>query len=244
MTPACDRVREEHRIAYTHGVNTLARKTIVGFAQLVLALGVCLFAPAWTFRYWQAWIYLAVFAGSAALITAYLWKNDPGLLERRVRAGPGAESEKSQIVIQVLASLAFLGLLILPSLDHRSSWSRVPLAAVIAGDALVALGFLLVFAVFKENTFTAATIGVVPDQTVVSTGPYAVVRHPMYAGALVMLLGTPPALGSWWGLLLVLALVGIIAWRLLDEERLLSQRLPGYAAYRQQVRYRLAPFLW
>lgn len=225
-------------------MRTLVRRTVVGFAQLVLAMGACLFAPAWTVRYWQAWVYLAVFAGSAALITAYLWRNDPQLLERRVRAGPGAESEKRQVLIQGFASLAFVGVLILPSLDHRFSWSRVPLAVAIAGDVLVACGFLIVFAVFKENTFTAATIGVAPDQTVVSTGPYAVVRHPMYAGALVLLLGTPPALGSWWGLPMVVAMAGVIAWRLIDEEKLLVQRLPGYAAYRQKVRYRLAPRLW
>src|SRR5579871_963621 len=167
-------------------MNNLAKSTILGFAGLIMGLAILLLAPAWTLDFWQAWVYLFVFAASSALITGYLWKRDPELLERRVHAGPGAETENRQNVIQLLASLAFIGLLILPSLDHRFAWSNVPLPGVIAGELLVALGFLIVFMVFKENTFTAGTIDVAPDQTVISTGPYAVVRHPMYAGGLVL----------------------------------------------------------
>jgi hypothetical protein len=133
-------------------VNDLARKTIRGFAQLVTALGILLLAPAWTLDYWQAWVYLSVFAASSALITAYLWKKDRKLLERRLNAGPGAENESSQKVIQLLASLAFMGAMILPSLDHRFSWSAVPLPITITGDVLVALGFLIVFLVGRTAT--------------------------------------------------------------------------------------------
>src|ERR1017187_534577 len=139
-------------------MKNLAGKTILGFAQLIIMLGLFLFAPAWTFNFWQAWVYLSVFTTASALITIFLWKKDPKLLERRVNAGPTAEKEKKQKVIQVFASLAFIGLMILPSLDHRFSWSDVPVAIVIIGDGLVALGFFIVFIVFKENTFTAATI--------------------------------------------------------------------------------------
>jgi protein-S-isoprenylcysteine O-methyltransferase Ste14 len=134
--------------------------------------------------------------------------------------------------------------MILPSLDHRFSWSAVPLLAVVVGDALTALGFFIVFRVFKENSFTAATIEVAPDQRVISTGPYAIVRHPMYSGALVMLVGTPLALGSWWGLLMSVLMIFAIAWRALDEERFLRKNLSGYAEYCQIVRYRLVPFVW
>jgi hypothetical protein len=133
-------------------VSDLARKTIRGFAQLVTALGILLLAPAWTLDYWQAWVYLSVFAASSALITAYLWKKDRKLLERRLNAGPGAENESSQKVIQLLASLAFMGAMILPSLDHRFSWSAVPLPITITGDVLVALGFLIVFLVGRTAT--------------------------------------------------------------------------------------------
>ena len=225
-------------------MNNLGNKTVLGFTQLIAVLGILLFAPAWTLDYWQAWVYLLVFAASAALITTYLWKNDPKLLERRINAGPRAEKEKRQKLVQLLASFVFMGTLILPSLDHRFSLSTVPLTVVAAGDLLMALGFLIVFLVFKENTFTAATIAVTPDQKVVSTGPYAVVRHPMYSGALVMLFGTPLALGSWWGLLMFIPMVLTIAWRARDEEQFLFKHLPGYPEYCQTVRYRLLPFVW
>jgi protein-S-isoprenylcysteine O-methyltransferase Ste14 len=225
-------------------VGNLAGKTLLGFTQLVAVLGVLLFAPAWTLDYWQAWVYWFVFAASSALITTYLWKNDPKLLERRINAGPGAENEKSQKLIQLLATFIFIGAMILPSLDHRFSWSAVPLPEVVAGDVLTALGFLIVFLVFKENTFTAATIAVTVDQKVVSTGPYAIVRHPMYSGALIMLFGTPLALGSWWGLLMFIPMILTIAWRARDEERFLMKNLSGYEQYCQIVRYRLVPFAW
>jgi protein-S-isoprenylcysteine O-methyltransferase Ste14 len=225
-------------------MNDLARKSILGFAQLIMCLGVLLFAPAWTLDFWQAWVYLFIFAASAALITEYLWNKDRALLERRVKAGPTAEREKSQKYIQLFAAIAFIGIMILPSLDHRFAWSDVPLSVTIVGDVLVAFGFLIIFLVFKENTFTAATIEVTANQQVISTGPYALVRHPMYAGALVMLFGTPIALGSWWGLLVFVLLTLVIIWRLIDEERLLSQSLPGYLDYKQKVRYRLVPFVW
>jgi protein-S-isoprenylcysteine O-methyltransferase Ste14 len=225
-------------------LNALARKTILGFAGLLGSLALLLFVPAGTLDFWEAWVYLLVFAASTGLITLYLWKNDPKLLARRVNAGPGAEKQPTQRSIQVLASLAFIGLFLLSSLDHRYSWSEVPLWGVFDGNLLVALGFLLVFLVFKENAFTAATIEVAPEQAVVSTGPYAIVRHPMYAGALLMLFGTPLALGSLWGLLMFVAMTCIIVLRLLDEEQFLSRHLSGYEQYRRTVRYRLVPFLF
>ena len=124
---------------------------------------------------------------------------------------------------------------------HRIDGERV---IVIVGDVLVALGFFIVFLVFRENSYTAATIEVAADQQVISTGPYALVRHPMYAGALVMLFGTPLGLGSWWGLLMFVAMTAVIVMRLLAEERFLGQKLPGYTQYCQKVRYRLIPFIW
>jgi protein-S-isoprenylcysteine O-methyltransferase Ste14 len=225
-------------------VSSLAKRTITGFAQLIVGLGILLFAPAWTLDFWQAWVYLIVFAGSSASITVYLWRNDPKLLERRLHAGPRAESERSQQLIQTLASFAFATVLIFPALDHRFSWSNVPTLVVIVGDIFVALGLLIVFIVYRENTFAAATIEVAADQKVISTGPYAIVRHPMYSGALVMLFGTPLALGSWWGLLTVIPITLVIVWRLLGEEAFLSNHLQGYAGYRQRGRYRLLPFIW
>jgi len=219
----------------------LARKSIIGFIQLIIGLGVLLFAPAWTMDFWQAWVYIFIFGTSVVLIFAYLYKNDPKLLERRLNR---TEKEKSQKRIQLYIYMAYISVLILPSLDRRFLWSDVPFLVVMVGDVLVALGYLIIFFVLKENAFAAATIEVTPDQKVVSTGPYAVIRHPMYAGAIIMLLGTPLALGSWWGLLIFIPITFIIAWRLLDEEKFLLQGLSGYKEYCQKTRYRLAPFIW
>lgn len=184
-------------------------------------LGVCLFGPAGSFNFWQAWVYSIIFIGSAVTVTCYLWKTDPELLARRVNAGPGAEKKRTQKIIQFFASIFFLAVLIIPSLDHRFGWSNVPLYIIILGDVLVALGYFLIFLVLKENSFAAATIKLSSGQKVISTGPYSIVRHPMYSGALIMLFGTPLALGSWWGLLMFIPFTLILVWRLLDEEKFL-----------------------
>jgi protein-S-isoprenylcysteine O-methyltransferase Ste14 len=228
----------------TDSLMKLASKTILGFASLTFLLAFALFAPAWTLLFWQAWLYLFLFVSSSAAITIYLWRCDRALLSRRVSAGPIAEKSRPQRIIQLFASFGFLAILIVPSLDFRFSWSHVPLWLVLTGDLLVILGFYIVFTVFRVNTFTAATIEVSEQQTVVSTGPYALVRHPMYSGALTMLLGTPLALASWWGLVPFALMVAVIVVRLLDEEKLLLASLPGYAEYMAKVKYHLMPSTW
>jgi len=207
-------------------------------------MAIALFAPAGTLEYWPAGVYLLVFFGSAGLITWYLWRHDRDLLARRVAAGPTAEKEPLQKLIQAVAAIAFIASLVVPALDYRFGWSHVPLALELAGDVLVAIGFYVVFLVFKENSFTAATIEVASDQKVISTGPYGIVRHPMYAGALVLLFGTQLALGSWWGLLLLIPMTIVLVLRLLDEEQLLAKNLPGYTEYCRRVRHRLVPYVW
>ena len=202
------------------------------------------FVPAGTLDYWQAWIFLAIYFAASLTITLYLMKNDRELLGRRMSGGPAAEKEAAQKIIMIFASLGFIGLLVVPALDHRFAWSHIPPAAVIVGDAFVALGFFAVFLVFKENTYSSAIIELTPGQKVISTGPYALVRHPMYAGALVMLVGIPIALGSSWGLLVILAMAPALIWRLLDEENFLARDLPGYVDYQNTVRYRLIPLVW
>ncbi len=225
-------------------MNSMNIKALGGLLLLCLAMAGLLFLPAWTLNYWQAWVFLAVFFGSSVAITLYLMKKDPKLLERRMRAGPGAEKEKSQKIIMSLASAGFVALLVFPALDHRFAWSPVPPYLALAGDVLVALGYLAIFFVFKVNTFTSATIEVNPEQKVISTGPYALVRHPMYAGSIVMLTGIPFALGSWWGLFIIILMMPAFIWRLLDEERFLAKNLPGYVEYKHKVRYRLIPYVW
>jgi len=210
----------------------------------VIVMAALLFIPAWTFDYWQAWAFMAVFVGASSVITVYLARHDPKLLERRMNAGPMAEQEKSQKIIMLFALLGFIALLVFPALDHRLGWSPVSPYLSVIGDALVALGFLLVYFVIRENSYAAATIQIAEDQKVISTGPYALVRHPMYAGALPLLIGIPLALGSWWGLFGLALIVPTLVWRLLDEEKFLHKNLPGYTEYTQKVRYRLIPHVW
>lgn len=225
-------------------MDNLIRKTILGFAFLMLVLAVALFLPAGSLRYWQAWVYLAVFALCTILITAYLVKNDRELLAGRVQAGPVAETQKSQQIIQSLASLFFLGLFIVPGLDFRFGWSNMPPAISLIADGIVALGFYFVFLVFRENSYTRATIDVSAGQKVIDTGPYAIVRHPMYAGAMLLVAFTPIALGSWVAVPCVIPLILVIAARLLDEEKFLKANLSGYEEYCRKVHYHLVPFIW
>jgi protein-S-isoprenylcysteine O-methyltransferase Ste14 len=225
-------------------MQSLNLRAFIGLAILVLVMVALLFGAAGTLHYWQGWAFLACYFLASIAITLYLARRDPALLARRMRGGPWAEKERTQKVIMSIASAGFIALLVLPGLDHRFGWSRVPAAAAIVGDLLMLLGWLGIFRVFRENSFTSSTIELAADQRVISTGPYAIVRHPMYAAALLMLLGIPISLGSWWGVLVVLALLPALIWRLLDEERFLSRNLPGYIAYQGRVRYRLLPRVW
>lgn len=225
-------------------MNNLTGKTISGFLTLLITLSVLIFLPAWTINYMQAWIYLLTFFVSVILITIYLFKNDPKLLERRVEAGPTAEKEKSQKIIQALASVFFGLIFVIAGFDYRFHWSNVPAYISIIANGFVALGFFIVFLVFKENSHTSAIIEVDKDQKVISTGPYGIIRHPMYSGAFLMLLFSAIALGSYWALLSVVLLIFTIVARLLDEEKFLSKNLSGYNEYCQKIHYRLIPFIW
>jgi protein-S-isoprenylcysteine O-methyltransferase Ste14 len=235
--------RESGR-CYIAMMNTLTKRALISLLCLFAAMAALIFIAAGTLSYWQAWTFLAVYFASAVAITLYLIKADPALLQRRLRGGPFAEKQIRQKIIMSLMTLAFIGLMIVPVLDHRLDWSRMPPAVTLAGDGLILLGWLAIYFVFKENTFSATTIELAPDQTVICSGPYAWVRHPMYAGGLSMLLGMPIALGSWWGILVVVAILPVLAWRLIDEEEFLTRNLSGYAQYRQRVRFRLVPGMW
>lgn len=225
-------------------MNNLIARSILGLLFLVLVLALALFLSAGTLQFWQAWVYLAVFSVCVILITLYLAKNDPRLLARRVQAGPAAETQKGQQIIQSLASVFFIALFVVPGLDHRFGWSNVSSAISLLADGVVALSLFFVFLVFRENTYTSATIEVADAQAVISTGPYSLVRHPMYAGAFLLLLATPLALGSWIGILFALPVILVIVIRLLEEEKFLAANLKGYEEYRQKVPYRLIPYIW
>lgn len=225
-------------------MNSLNRRAILGIVRTLVILVPAVFAPVWTFHYWQGWACLAAFFIPASIISVWVARNDPALLERRLKAGAKAEKERGQKIVQSMTAVVFLADFVLPAFDHRFGWSRVPAPAAIAGDMMMLAGFAIVFVVFRENSFTSGIIEVAENQRVISTGPYALVRHPMYVGGLIMLFGIPLALGSWWGVLVNLPMTGAIVWRLLDEERFLAKKLHGYQEYCEKVRWRLIPFLW
>jgi protein-S-isoprenylcysteine O-methyltransferase Ste14 len=222
-------------------LNTKAWRSLTGLA---IVMGLLLFIPAWTVHYWQAWVYLSLFTGTSLLTTLYLMRRDPALLARRMRAGPTAERQPAQRLIMLFTSIGFIALLVVPALDFRFGWSAVPPGGVVVGDVLVMTGFYGISRVYRANPFTSATIEVAEDQQVIATGPYAIVRHPMYASASLYLLGTPLALGSYWGLVVLGAMVPFLLWRLVDEERFLATHLPGYREYQKRVRHRLVPCVW
>lgn len=225
-------------------MDRLTRKALLHTAAALLALGAMLFAPAWTFAYGQAWIYWITCGVAMFGITLHFLKYDPALIERRLNAGPRAETQPRQKRIMACASVLIVACFLLPPLDWRYEWSHVaPLASFIA-DVFVAAGFTIVFWVFQTNTHAAATVRVEQEQKVIDTGPYAIVRHPMYSGAAIMLLATPVALGSLWGLVPAGLLVGVLIWRLIEEEAHLVEHLAGYSGYKEKVRVRLIPGAW
>jgi protein-S-isoprenylcysteine O-methyltransferase Ste14 len=222
----------------------LAARAWIALTALLVVMGLVLFVCAGTLRYWQAWVYLAIFAVASALTTLFLLGHDRALLERRMRGGPTAEGRPQQKLIMLGTSLCFIALLVVPALDRRFAWSSVPGALVAAGAVLMTISFALIARVYRENSFTSATVEIAPDQRVITSGPYALVRHPMYASALLYLIGTPLVLGSYWGLVPFAVTIPLLVWRLFDEERLLAASLPGYREYQSQVRRRLIPFVW
>lgn len=225
-------------------MNNLKIKAFSSIPLLLICMGAILFIAAGTLNYWQAWVFLAMFGVAGLVIIVYFMKKDPKLLERRMSGGPTAEKKASEKIIMSIMSLGFVALLVVPALDHRFGWSSTPAYVSIVADVLFVLGWVIIFFVFKENSFTAATIQVADDQKVVSTGLYAIVRHPMYSGSWLYILAMPIALGSWWGLVVILLMTPFGLWRIFDEEKLLKGSLPGYTEYTQRVRYRMIPLVW
>ena len=204
----------------------------------------CLFIPAGTLSYWQAWVFLTVFAASSQALGIYFLTHDRKLVERRMKIGPAAEQRPAQKIISALFMLGFVGFVVLPAFDHRFGWSTVAPVLSILANAIIVLSFVLFFLVMNSNSYAASTIQVEEGQPVVSTGPYAYVRHPMYSGALLLVAAMPLALGSWLSVLLIVPFFPVLVWRILDEEDFLRKDLPGYAEYMRRVRYRLIPRVW
>ena len=203
-------------------------------------IGLAVFLSAGTINYWQAWVYLGVGAASSVPLTLHIIK-DPILLENRTKAGPTAEQRPIQKIIVACSGVPAIAAFIVPGLDYRFGWSSAPPWLSISGDILIIVAMWMVYRVFKENSYGSATVEITQDQEVISTGPYAIVRNPMYSSAAVYFIGMSLALGSYWGLIpAILTILGLV-WRLFDEEKFLAQNLPGYTDYCAKVRWHLIP---
>lgn len=197
--------------------------------------------PAGTWRYWQAWMYIGILFVPMLFVLAYFMKNDPGLLERRMKM---REERGEQRRIIGLSTLTFILAYILPGFDIRYGWSNMPAWVSILAGVVLFLSYLLVFRTMQVNSFLSRVIEVAQNQKVVDTDVYGIVRHPMYVGMTILYIVSPVALGSWWAVIPALAIIPVIVFRILDEEKALEHELPGYVEYKQKVKYRLIPFVW
>ena len=220
----------------------LAAQTALQVIVFFIVFALFIFIPAGTVAFWQGWGFFAVFCASTVLITVYFIKKDPALISRRI--SPNETRKQQKIFQSISGAVFFIGLLVIPGLDFRFSWSGVPAIIVVISDIIVLLGFIIVYFVFKTNSYTSAAIGVDKGQKVISTGVYSVVRHPMYLGAVLILIFMPLALDSLWGLIPALFICVFVVLRLLDEEKLLLKELDGYEEYCKKTRYHLIPYIW
>ncbi|MDO4484179.1 MAG: isoprenylcysteine carboxylmethyltransferase family protein [Clostridia bacterium] len=229
---------QKEQIMSHRALSLIAYTSVAVFSGILLGL---IFGAAGSWQYAAGWAFWVSFCVPTLMITAFFLKEDPALIERRIFP---VETRPRQLIGQGIAGVLFAALMILPALDYRNGWSRLPLAVSLAGDAMVIIGFVIVFFVFRENTFASRAVEIMHHQQVIQTGPYAVVRHPMYLGALMVILAMPFALGSLLGVFIALPLMGVIVCRILDEEKLLRAELDGYSDYCRKTKYRLIPYVW
>ena len=207
-------------------MKTIPKMLVFGLVEFVV-FGLMLFLPAGTFNYWQAWVFLVVVAIAAWAPSIYVLRTNPDVIQDRMRGGPTAETRMAQKVVIAGLYLSLAAMVVVSVLDHRFGWSPVPTAICLVGDVVVAVGLGVVALVIIQNSYAAATVRVQADQKVVSTGLYGLVRHPMYTGNVIMMVGIPLALGSYWGLVFVLPGLIVLASRIRDEEKLLREELDG-----------------
>jgi len=215
--------------------------TVPLFFLSFIVIGLMLFLPAGSFAYWQGWLFIFTLFMPVSFVVSYLLKHDPTLLIRRMQYKE--KEAKQKIIVQITGLIFFIGITV-PGLDYRYGWSHVPVWLVIVSNLLMLIGYILVFLVFKENSYTSRIVEVEKGQKVIATGPYSVIRHPMYAGVILMYLTMPLALGSYWAILFFIPTVPMIIFRALEEEKLLLKDLKGYREYCRKVKYRIIPGIW
>ena len=223
---------------------TLKSRLALRLVFMPVMWGSLLFLPAGSFRFWQGWVYFMITLAFILSILGYLYRHDPQLIERRLRGGWRQETVREQKLIMKLIAATMLIAFLLPGFDHRFGWSHTPSSLTTVAEAFVFGGYLMIFWTLKSNSFAASTIRVEAGQRVISTGPYRIVRHPMYLGVDVWLLSTPVALGSYFALPVFALLIPLVVVRLLNEEKVLRQELPGYSDYCLHTRFRLVPYFW
>jgi protein-S-isoprenylcysteine O-methyltransferase Ste14 len=226
-------------------VTSLPKLLLRSTAGLIV-VGAMLFVPAGSVRFWQGWVFIALLFPCLIFSTIYLYKTDPQLVERRLQAKEPVKEQK--ILVRVWKPLFFVAFLI-PGFDYRLGWSRklwggVPVWLVAASDALVLSGYFFVLWVLMTNSYASRTIRVEQGQTIITKGPYGLVRHPMYLGSMVLWLFMSLALGSYVALPIFALMIPFYVMRLLNEEKVLRQELPGYTEYCAHTRYRLIPSVW
>ena len=222
-------------------LRALRRTILVRFFSILLILGLVFFLSAGTIKYREAWAYLMTISIPMMIFGIWMFRHNPKFLERRMKT---EEKRKEQKLIQKAGSLPFLLVYLLPGLDKRFGWSDLPFSTALIGLALVLLGYLMILYVFLTNSYASRVVEVEKEQRVITTGPYALVRHPMYVGVIFFYGVTPIALGSTWALIPSLLIIPILVFRIKDEEKELLENLKGYREYSQKVRYRLLPFVW
>jgi protein-S-isoprenylcysteine O-methyltransferase Ste14 len=220
---------------------TIRKQILIRFILAFIILCIVFFIPARTIRYWEAWIYIGILFSCSSTVIVYFLKHDPEFLERRMRT---KEKVKEQKLIIRLGTSLFLPTFLIPGFDKYYGWSDVPVYLVIMSDILVLIGYLIVIRVFRENSYASRVVEINTGQKVISTGPYSLIRHPMYSGNLLMYGFTPIALGSWWAMIGSGLIFILLLFRIFSEEKFLSENLEGYKEYKLKTIYRLIPGIW
>lgn len=216
-------------------------KALMKFLIGLLLVGVLLFAPAGTFDYINGWLFIGLLFIPMIFLGIVLFIKAPALLEKRLDA---KEDENTQKGVVALSGILFIGGFVIAGLDFRFGWSYVPTSVIIVAAVILLISYALYAEVMRENAYLSRTVEVQANQTVVDTGLYGIVRHPMYAVTVWLFLSIPVVLGSWWSLLCFVPYVAIIVVRICNEEKVLEAGLEGYSEYKKRVKYRLMPFIW